>query len=178
MKSNQQSVFMKRTCLYLILLISVLSTTALYAQNLALSQIRKDFKVGHKDEKTCVNHLKALESYAETPVERGYEAAYHMFMAKHTGNPLKKMGYFRNGRKMLEKEIAEHPNNIELRYIRLCIQYYTPSFLGYKGDIEKDKEFLMNNLYTLKDPQVRSLIYTYLAGAKMYSDKELALLGR
>ena len=169
---------MMRRCFYIVLFQLIVTTTMLFGQKLSLSEIRKDFKVGHKEEETCKSHLEALEKYADDPVERGYEAAYHMFMAKHTGNPFKKMGYFRNGRKMLEKEIAAHPNNIELRYIRLCIQYYIPSYLGYKDDIEEDKEFLVQNLYKLEDEETKQLIYIYLEGAKMYSEKELTLLAR
>lgn len=166
-----------RRCFYIVLF-QMMATTALFGQKLSLAEIRKDFKVGHKDEETCKRHLETLEEHADDPVERGYEAAYHMFMAKHTGNPFKKMGYFRNGKKMLEKEIADNPNDIELRYIRLCIQYYIPDYLGYKSNIEEDKDFLVRNLYKLEDDEAKQLIYTYLKGAKMYSEKELALLGR
>lgn len=169
---------MMRKGFYIVLFHLMATTTALFGQKITLTEIRKDFKVGHKEEETCKRHLESLEKYADDPVERGYEAAYHMFMAKHTGNPLKKMGYFRNGKKMLEKEIADNPNEIELRYIRLCIQYYIPSYLGYRGNIEEDKEFLVHNLYRLEDEEAKQLIYTYLEGAKMYSAKELALLGR
>ncbi|WP_245893613.1 hypothetical protein [Sphingobacterium gobiense] len=169
---------MMRRRFYIVLFQLFVTTTVLFGQGLSLAEIRKDFKVGHKEEETCKKHLEALEEYANCPVGRGYEAAYHMFMAKHAGNPLKKMGYLRNGKKMLEEEIAENPNNIELRYIRLCIQYYIPSYLGYKDNIEEDKGFLVNNLYKLKDKETKQLIYTYLKGAKMYSDNELTLLGR
>jgi len=168
---------MMRKCFYVVLF-QMLVTTTLFGQKLSLKEIRKDFKIGHKDELTCTKHLEMLEEYADCPVERGYEAAYHMFMAKHTGNPFKKMGYFKSGKKMLEEEIADNPNEIELRYIRLCIQYYIPAYLGYKANIEEDKDFLVDNLYKLKDQETKQLIYTYLKGAKMYSDAELALLGR
>ncbi|GHE34679.1 hypothetical protein GCM10017764_17280 [Sphingobacterium griseoflavum] len=147
-------------------------------QNLSISDIRKDFKIGHKDEDKCKAHLEALAKHADSPVERGYEAAYHMFMAKHSGNPLKKMSYFKDGKKMLDKEISANPNNVELRYIRLLIQFYTPSYLGYRGNIEEDKDFLMNNLYKIKDREAKQIIFNYLKGAKMYSEQELALLGR
>lgn len=147
-------------------------------QELKISDIRKDFKVGHKDEATCKKHLEALKKYADSPVERGYEAAYVMFMAKHTGNPLKKMSYFKNGKNMLEKEIETNPENVELRYIRLCIQYYIPSYLGYKGHIEEDKRYLRDNLYKLSDKHTKELLFNYLKGANMYTNADLSLLGR
>ncbi|HMR20247.1 MAG TPA: hypothetical protein PKA53_13170 [Sphingobacterium sp.] len=147
-------------------------------QTINLDDIRKDFNKGIKDEELCHRHWRNLEKHAKSTVEKGYQAAFHMFMAKHTGNPIKKMHYFNGGKKLLEQQIVADANNIELRFIRLCIQYYIPDFLGYKEDIEKDKVFMRDNLYKLQDEDVKSLIYRYLKGAKMYSDEELALLGR
>ncbi|TDS13022.1 hypothetical protein [Sphingobacterium paludis] len=170
---------MARKFLYGLIVMQVLIFAGqIKGQTLSLPQIRKDFKIGHKDGDKCKQHLESLGKHADSPVELGYEAAYHMFMAKHTGNPIKKMSYFKDGKKMLEKQIASNPNNVELRYIRLCIQYYIPSYMGYRDNIEEDKDFLMNNLYKLQDKEAKELLYTYLKGAKMYSEKELALLGR
>jgi len=167
-----------RLLCFCVVLTQIILFSTVEAQTLKLAEIRKDFKIGHKNEGLCKEHLAALEKYANTPVERGYEAAYHMFMASHSGNPFKKMSYFKNGKKMLEKEIASNPNNVELRYIRLCIQYYIPSYLGYKDDIEDDKRFIRDNLYKLDDKATKTLLYTYLKGADMYSNDELTLLAR
>ena len=165
-------------CLIVFFLGGSIFVSQVMAQKLSIEQIRRDFKVGHKNEETCKKHLEVLEKYADCPEEFGYEAAYHMFMAKHSSSPFKKMSFFKNGRKMLEDQIAKNPRNIELRYIRLCIQYYIPSYLGYKDNIEEDKQFLVNNLYKLNDEQTKDLLYDYLKGAKMYTQQELALLGR
>ena len=148
------------------------------AQTVDLHAIRKDFNKGVQDKALCEKYHKELEENANTTIEKGYYAAFHMFMAKHTGNPLKKMGYFKNGKNALEDIIKANPENIELRFIRLCIQFYTPKYLGYHHEINKDKAFVMNNLYKLSDKETKNLIYRYLEGAKMYTDDELALLGR
>lgn len=147
-------------------------------QHLNLNDVRKDFNKGVKDQDLCEKHLEALEKNAKSTVEKGYEAAFHMFMAKHTGNPIKKMSYFNGGKKMLEKQIKIDPNNIELRFIRLCIQYYIPTYLGYRDNIEQDKDFLVGNLYKLNDEKTKDVLYNYLKGAKMYTDQELVQLGR
>ncbi|WP_033566336.1 hypothetical protein [Sphingobacterium sp. SYP-B4668] len=149
-----------------------------FAQKLDLDQIRKDFNKGVKSEELCEGHLEALEKYAKTPEEKGYHAAYHMFMASHTGNPFKKMGYFKHGKKLLEDVISKTPQNVELRFIRLCIQFYIPKYLNYHDKIEEDKAYVMNNLYKMQDEEVKDLIFNYLKGAKMYTSEELALLGR
>lgn len=147
-------------------------------QTMHLEDIRQDFNKGVKDATLCRTHWENLEKNAQTTVEKGYEAAYQMFMAKHTHNPIKKMRYFNSGKKLLEQQIAQDKNNTELRFIRLCIQYYIPDYLGYKSNIHSDKEFVMNNLHKMQDKKTKALIYKYLAGAKMYTNEELALLAR
>lgn len=158
--------------------VTTLMTTYVQAQGLNLNDVRRDFNKGVKNEDLCEKYHKTLEKEADTPVEKGYEAAFHMFMAKHTSNPIKKMSYFNGGKKLLEKQITNNPNNVELRFIRLCIQYYVPGYLGYNSNVEEDKIFVMNNLYKMPDENTKDVIYNYLKGAKMYSDDELALLGR
>ena len=88
------------------------------------------------------------------------------------------MSYFNGGKKLLEKQIKSDPNNTELRFIRLCIQYYIPDYLGYKSNIEEDKNFLVANLHKLSDERTKDIIYKYLKGANMYNEQELSLLAR
>ncbi len=156
----------------------LLITDDIKAQKLDLNAVRNDFNKGVKDEKLCKRYLDLLDDHADTPVERGYAAAFHMFMAKHTTNPFKKMGFFKDGRDRLEKELKANPNNVELRFIRLSIQYHIPKYLGYHEAIKGDKDYLKNNLYKLDDKFTKEKIYKYLKGANMYTTEELALLGR
>jgi len=79
---------------------------------------------------------------------------------------------------MKKKELKTNPNNVELRFIRLSIQYHIPKYLGYHNEIESDKDFVMNNLYKMSDKFTKEKIYKYLKGANMYTQDELALLGR
>ena len=148
------------------------------AQNVNLDMIRNDFNKGVKDEDLCKRHYELLKENANTVTEKGYAAGFQMLMAKHTSNPFKKMRYFNGGKDLLEQQIADNRNNTELRFIRLCIQYHLPKYVGYKRDIEEDKDFLVNNLYKIKDKEVKSLLFKYLKAANMYTDQELILLGR
>ncbi|MCA5006767.1 hypothetical protein [Sphingobacterium bovistauri] len=159
-------------------LILVFNLFIVNAQSLNLHDVRKDFNRGVKDEVLCKKYLSLLQKNAKSPLEKGYQAAFNMFMAKHTSNPFKKMGYFKDGKKLLESQIKLESNNIELRFIRLSIQYHIPDYLGYKENINEDKEYLVSNLYKLKDDKAKDIIYNYLKGANMYNSEELSLLGR
>jgi len=167
---------MKKTRCFCVVLLQIAAMASACAQVQDLWEIRRDFKIGHKNKEICQQHLDTLRQHAASPLEKGYEAAYTMFMANHTSNPFKKLGPFKKGRKMLEKTIADHPDEVELRYIRLCIQYYIPSFLGYKGNIEEDKAFVAENLGQIDCKATKKLIFGYLKGAEMYSEDELARL--
>lgn len=152
--------------------------TIVFGQSLDLDDVRKDFNKGVKDEDLCKVHYETLKKNAKSPLEKGYAAAFQMFMAKHTSNPIKKMSYFNGGKGLLEAQLKVSPNDVELRFIRLCIQYYIPSYLGYRSNIKEDKAFMLDNLYKLKDEEAKDLIFKYLKGANMYSDQELVLLAR
>ncbi|WP_166334204.1 hypothetical protein [Sphingobacterium chungjuense] len=161
-----------------ILCLLLLQVCLCHAQKADLNGARKNFNQGVKNKDLCEKYHEHLQETARTPVEKGYEAAFHMFMAKHTANPIKKMSYFKNAKSMLEDLIEANPQEVELRFIRLCIQYYSPKYLGYHSEVENDKTFVMNNLHKMSDKHAKQLIYNYLDGAKMYTDSELALLGR
>lgn len=154
------------------------SLTVALAQTINLQDVRKDFSKGIKDKSLCERYWKNLEKHSVSTVEKGYAAAFHMFMAKHTSNPFKKMSYFNGGQKKLEELIKKDPTNVELRFIRLCIQYYVPKYLGYRDNIEEDKDYLVQNLRSIKDANTKEILFNYLKGANMYSEKELALLAR
>lgn len=163
---------------YLLVIGLILSYSLSKAQSLDMKSIRMEFKQGVKSEELCKENIQALEKYARSPVEKGYLAAYQIFMAKHLSNPFKKLQQFKRGKNNLENLIHENPDDVELRYIRLCIQFYAPKMLGYSSNINQDKDFVVRNLYKIKDKETKQLIYAYLEGTKMFTEEELTLLGR
>ena len=74
-------------------------------------------------------------------------------LAKHDSNPVKKWRYFYKGKDMLENAINKYPNNLELRFLRYCVQLNVPDFLAYKSHLESDKEIITNQI----DEQTESL---------------------
>ena len=47
---------------------------------------------------------------------------------------------------MLEKAISSDPNNLELRFLRYCVQINTPKFLNYNEDLKSDSLFITSQL--------------------------------
>lgn len=137
-------------------------------QQVNIDKIRKEYAEAVKDGDLCEHNLETLNESAKSTTEKVYLAAYEILLAKHIGNPFKKVGQFKEGKKYLEELIKENPNHIEARFIRWSVQVHAPSFLGYNNNIIEDKNFLVKNLYKLPNEEAKSIIYNYLKGANPY----------
>lgn len=102
----------------------------------------------------------------------GYHGAAQMMMAKHVGNPFKKLSYFNKGKQIFTEAIAADPQNVELRFLRFSVQAEAPGFLNYKQNLEEDKQMLLAQTPDLKDADLREMILNYLAGSKGLTTSE------
>lgn len=161
-----------------ILLLFLMISSHISAQELNLLKIRKEYSSAVKSEDICENNLNLLRSKAKATTEKGYLAVYEMVYAKHMGNPFKKLGQFNKGKNLLESLIVQEPNNVELRFIRWSVQTHAPSILNYSADILEDKKFMINHLYSLQNRDVKEIIYQYIKGANSFSEGELKELVR
>lgn len=84
-----------------------------------------------------------------------------MSSAKHAWMPYEKLSLFNQGRELLESLIKSNPENIELRYIRYCIQLNIPSFLGYDNRVS-DKLFLQLHLKQIDDAELNQMVQSIL----------------
>lgn len=114
-----------------------------------------------------------LLSKVENAVLNGYKGANLMISAKYVFNPVRKLSRFNKGKVQMEHAIEREPKNLELRYLRFTIQTNLPVFLGYSGNIIKDKEFLISHLATVSDVDLRNRIVAYLISSRRCSDSEL-----
>lgn len=114
------------------------------------STIRKNLAIAPENKSVCYAMLNSLEKNKENVKAMGYLGAFTMIKANHQLNPIKKLGSFNDGKKLLEKAIAQSPNDIELRYVRYAIQISIPKFLGYNAEISEDKKMLQD-FKTTKD---------------------------
>lgn len=129
-----------------------------------IGEIRALYEKAVTDEASCNKLVKILSPYNEenNPLYAGYKASAIMMMAKHAFNPFSKMSYFKKGKNILEKAIKADGNNIELRFLRFNAQTHMPSFLGYNGDIENDKNFLVASFSSIKDAELKAFLLPYL----------------
>jgi hypothetical protein len=149
----------------------ILSTTLDLGQN--LSEIRSYYQKA-AEEKTAAQKLVDLSrgGNLEDPLLYGYKGAAHMMMAKHVGNPFKKLSYFNTGKDIFSKAIEAAPKNVELRFLRFSVQAEAPAFLNYKQNLEEDKNILLAQTANLGDAELKQIILSYLLSSKELSDSE------
>ncbi len=100
-------------------------------------------------------------------VEEAYHSMIWFLWADYYVNPIKKWKCFNQGREGLEKLIAKHTENIELRFLRLTIQENVPDFLEYNSNKKEDKEFVYRKLQDISDTDLRDKIINYLCYRNM-----------
>lgn len=106
----------------------------------------------------------------------GYKGMCCMIMANYTWNPYNKLSYFTKGRNLLDDAINRDVSNIELRFLRFCVQTHAPGFLGYSAKIDEDKAVIVKGFAQLKDNDLRDRIKNYLGTSKHCSPTDKVVL--
>ena len=120
------------------------------AQELNLSELRELY-IEASFEEDKANKL--CELTKNSSIESDYKNfSYHtiaiLLQSKFSINPIDKLKLFGEGKEQLEKVISQYPKDIELRFLRFCVQDGTPAILDYKLNIEEDSQFIKNNIST------------------------------
>ena len=92
----------------------------------------------------------------------GYKAMAYCMQAKHTDNPFTKYSLFSKGKNMLEYAVSRTSDNIELRFLRFCIQTNIPFFLGYSQHIDGDKSMILAQWRKLTDNDLKQRIKDFM----------------
>lgn len=143
------------------------------AQNSELDKVRNLYNKAADEEKAASALLKLTENKNRTePVLLGYKAAANMVMAKHVGNPFKKMSHFNKGKDIFSTAIAADEGNLELRFLRFAVQAEAPGFLGYRNNLEEDKILLLKGVGQIDDPVLQGMVLNYLRTSKGLSAAE------
>lgn len=144
------------------------------AQESSIEQIRALYQKAAVEEIACEKLMNSLESIdVETnPLLFGYKGSATMMMAQHVSNPFSKLSYFHKGKNMLDIAIEADHTNIELRFLRFAAQTNAPAMLGYRGDIETDKELILNSLSSSADLSLKKLIIGYLVNSEFLDLQE------
>lgn len=151
-----------------LMLILTFWTATSVAQDTLLTHVRQNVGEMFKTEVVCLNLYDAFEKTdcSTDNLLVGYHGAVLLGMARHDANVFKKMGYFNDGKELLEKSIKTEPENIELRFLRLTIQTNIPSFLGYSESKESDKKFVVSHLEEAPSEEFKKRVRGFIKHAE------------
>lgn len=106
----------------------------------------------------------------DDPTLLGYIGALHIARSRHAPL-LDRMSFLRKGTEILEAAIKRKPNHLELIFLRLTIQVNLPGIMGYKNNIDADKEFVFSN-YKEGPPKLQERIVKFVQESKHFSARE------
>lgn len=128
-----------------IVLLLLFSCSICFSQNLDLNQLRTSFLNADKGQKQCNALINQSEKWIDSnDIAKAYHAVAFMINSQFKVNPISKWNSFKYGKNKLEELIAIDNSNLEIRFLRYCIQKKAPSFLNYKDKIEEDERFLLS----------------------------------
>ncbi|MDG1718456.1 MAG: hypothetical protein P8H17_01310 [Flavobacteriales bacterium] len=117
------------------------------AQSNNLHEIR-DAYLSASDSQEKVKKLLQLcdNDNINRPIILAYKTVAEMMLISYYYNPFKKLEIFNDKSKYLDLIIKNNINNLEIRFLRYCLQKKSPSFLGYNKELDIDYKFILRNI--------------------------------
>lgn len=127
--------------------IIILSFLVLFsnAQSNNLHEIR-DAYLSASDSQEKVKKLLQLCDNINRPIILAYKTVAEMMLISYYYNPFKKLEIFNDKSKQLDLIIKNNINNLEIRFLRYCLQKKSPSFLVYNKELDIDYKFILRNI--------------------------------
>ena len=154
----------------------LLSSANIQAQELNLSELRELYiEASSEEDKANKLHELTKNSSIESDYKNfSYHAIAILLQSKFSINLIDKLKSFREGKEQLEKVISHYPKDIELRFLRFCVQYGTPTILDYKLNMEEDSQFINNNI-SKSSKELQQFIMPIF---KLLNDERTSYIGR
>ncbi len=134
-----------------------------FPQAQSLSAIRRSFHQAVLDpDNTEAFHSFVDEIKSTNATIKAYQAVSEAMMARVIWNPLSKLSQVRKYNRMMNIAVAEDIENVEIRFLRLAIEYNLPKFLGYSVHLVEDKDLIVSNLSRIDRLKIDSSFGRYI----------------
>lgn len=142
----------------------------------SLETLRTAYIEGHdSEEKTETFYRLTTTSKIGNKELIAYKGAALTMKSKYTKPVKEKIRLFKEGARLLDGAIAENPNNLEMRVIRLSIQENVPKFLKYQSNIEEDRRIIITN-FSKQSPALKKFISGYIQSSNGFTEEEKRVL--
>jgi len=116
----------------------------------------------------------------KTALVTGYIGTLEALKAKHSWNPYNKIKYLGRSLKTMQKAIDMDKENMEIRFMRFSIEFFTPSFLGFSKDLAQDKKEIIkhyqNGNFGLADAELVKNVAKFMIDSKKCNAAEVKIL--
>lgn len=115
-----------------------------------------------------------------TPTLKAYKATSEAMLARVVWNPFTKLSQVMKYSELMETAVLEDQENIEIRFLRLSIEYNLPKFLGMSKNMTVDRDTIVSNLSTVNsmdlDPSFCRYIIYFLNDTGLCTEEEMLLM--
>lgn len=145
--------------------------------NPSITEIRKLYATANDSESNAKEFASKLEEVSKEDNKTlvAYKGASLTILSKLEKKVSAKSKKFKEGASLIEFAVANEPNAIEIRMIRLSIQENVPKIVNYKGNKKEDKKFLLDH-YKEQTGSLKTYIGDFISQSKSFSASEKQLI--
>ncbi len=130
-----------------VILLSVAVCLWLNAFSVDVARYRKVFHAAVLDQGKVEEFNTFMRSISpENPITIAYLAVSEAMLADVKWNPLEKYEQVKKYESLILKALQSDPSNLEIRFLRFCVEYHVPSWLGFETHLTEDKTYIVSNL--------------------------------
>jgi hypothetical protein len=161
-------VQMKTTFLFLFLF---------FFGNPSITEIRKLYATASSSENNAKEFASKLNEVSKEDNKTlvAYKGASLSILSKLEKKVSDKSKKFKEGSSLIEFAVANDPNSIEIRMIRLSVQENVPKIVNYRGNKKEDKKFLLDH-YKEQTGTLKDYIGDFISQSKSFSATEKQLV--
>jgi hypothetical protein len=147
----------------------------------SLAEVRENFHLAVLDPDKSRKFYEFLkDAPTNTPTLKAYKATSEAMLARALWNPFSKYKHVLKYSDMIEGAIYEDSENVEIRFLRLSIEYNLPRFLGMSNHLKEDRDTIVENLTSVYkmdiDPSFCRYIIYFLNDTGLCTEEEIALM--
>lgn len=87
----------------------------------------------------------------DIPVFQAYKAVAQALQAQEKWNPLDKLAHLLKFQNQISEAIKSDPTNLEIRFLRFCVEYNIPSWLSMNQHLIEDKDHFIGHAEQIVD---------------------------
>lgn len=116
------------------------------------------------------------EKADENPVIKAYYALATAMSAESAFNPLKKLDLVSKSSKLFASAASMDKQNPEIRFLRYSVEQNTPKMLGLSGNMENDKQIIIDNIEAVDNEAFKNFILKYMREEADLTEEERSKL--